>query len=72
MSETEIEQLLAYFKRPGINFAAGVSVNGIQYVGTKGDTRHFYGKSDAGGVVCAKTLHSKNFHIQISVITYDS
>jgi len=43
------------FKNPADVFAKGVTVNGVKYMGIKGDDRSIYGKKGATGVVLVKT-----------------
>ncbi|KAK5988420.1 Profilin-P [Cladobotryum mycophilum] len=43
------------FKSPADVFAKGVVVNGVKYMGIKGDSRSIYAKKGATGVVLVKT-----------------
>uniref|UniRef100_A0A6B2LRF0 Profilin n=1 Tax=Arcella intermedia TaxID=1963864 RepID=A0A6B2LRF0_9EUKA len=57
--------IAAVFKNPGLLFSNGMTVNGVRYLGIKGDERSAYGKRTMGGVVCVKTVQA------IIVAVYD-
>ncbi|MFD3735128.1 profilin [Streptomyces sp. NPDC058632] len=52
---SEGKGIVALFKRPAQVFDMGVVVNGVKYMGTKGDDRSIYGTKGATGVALVKT-----------------
>jgi len=48
-------KLAGQFKNPPDVFASGININGVRYMGIKGDERSLYGKKGAGGIVNVKT-----------------
>jgi len=50
--------LVSLFKTPSNAFSAGITVNGVKYLGIKGDERSIYGKKGSGGIVTVKTGQS--------------
>jgi len=47
--------IAALFKNPSEVFVKGVTINGVKYMGIKGDESSIYGKKGATGVAIAKT-----------------
>jgi len=50
--------LVTLFKNPANVFASGVTINGVKYMGIKGEDTSIYGKKGAGGLVTVKTGQS--------------
>nr|P18322.3 RecName: Full=Profilin-P [Physarum polycephalum] len=51
----EGQAIAALFKTPANVFASGITINGIKYMGIKGDSRSIYGKKGATGVATVIT-----------------